>query len=464
MVRTRIGIDFGTTNSSVACATASGEVELAQFSYTGGLTESYRSLLYLEPARERGAGGIKCWSGPAAIEEYLAAATKGRLVQSLKSYLTSRTLRSTDVFGRRMTVEDLIARILRDLREKAEAYFGTGIHTAVVGRPVQFVGADKEEDNSLAEERLRAAFRIAGYQSVEFELEPVAAAHFYESTLDHDELILIGDFGGGTSDFSLLRVGPGVRKRGRTPADLLGNSGLGLAGDAFDSRIVRNLVSPALGRGSSARSMNKILPAVPNWVYAKLEHWHHLSFLRTNSNLNMLNSSRAEAFEPAKINALIHLIREDLGYELHRAVQKFKRDLSVNTTAQFRFADSGIEIEATVERAVFESWIAEELASVARCVDALMTSSGVASHDVDRVFLTGGSSLVPAVRAIFEVRFGAGRIRSGNEFTSVARGLALRATRRTADVSRSDGPDPDESVRLHPVGFQSGEKPVRFLQ
>ena len=220
----------------------------------------------------------------------------------------------------------------------------------MVGRPVRFVGADKDEDNGFAEDRLMAAFRLAGFESVEFELEPVAAAHYYESTLDHDELILIGDFGGGTSDFSLLRVGPDIRKRGRTPGDLLGNSGVGLAGDAFDAKIVRNLVSPAVGRGSSARSLNKVLPAVPNWVYSKLERWHHLSFLRTNQVINMLNSSIAEAFEPEKIVALIHLIKEDLGYDLHRAVQKVKCDLSVNAAAAFHFSDGVIEIQANVER------------------------------------------------------------------------------------------------------------------
>jgi len=107
---------------------------------------------------------------------------------------------------------------------------------------------------------LKSAFQLAGYESVGFELEPVAAAHYYESTLDHDELILIGDFGGGTSDFSLVRVGPSIRKRGRSPADLLGNAGLGLAGDAFDAKIIKHLVSPALGAGSSIRSMHKILP------------------------------------------------------------------------------------------------------------------------------------------------------------------------------------------------------------
>jgi hypothetical chaperone protein len=423
--RHAIGIDFGTTNSSVARANGDGGVHLAQFPFAGGITEAYRSLLYLDKVKERGLSKIKSWSGPAAIEEYLAAETKGRLVQSLKSFLTSRTLKTTDVFGRRMSLEELIARILRDLREKAEAQFGEPIRDAVAGRPVRFVGAEKDEDNSFAEERLAAAFRLAGYERITFELEPVAAAHYYESTLDHDELILIGDFGGGTSDFSLLHVGPTIRKRGRTPGDLLGNSGVGVAGDAFDARIVRNLVSPALGRGSSARSMGKVLPAVPNWVYAKLERWHHLSFLRTSTVLNMLSSSRAEAFEPEKIDALLHLIREDLGYELHRAVQRVKRELSEQKEAQFHFSGGAIEIEAIVKRADFEEWIAEELAQIEGAVDSLMGASGVAPADVDMVFLTGGSSFVPAVRRIFESRFGAARIRTGNEFTSVARGLAL---------------------------------------
>ncbi len=426
-----IGIDFGTTNSSIARVDDSGEVQLASFPFAGNIVESYRSLLYLDHVKERGVTRIRSWSGPAAIEEYLSAETKGRLVQSLKSFLSSRGLKATDVFGRRMTLEDLISRILRDLREKSEAQFGERIEHAVVGRPVRFVGAEKDEDDEFAEARLRRAFQTAGYSSVEFELEPVAAAQYYESTLDHDELILIGDFGGGTSDFSLLRVGPGVRRRGRNASDLLGNSGIGLAGDAFDARIVRNLVSPALGRGSSAESMGKVLPAVPNWVYSKLEHWHHLSFLRTSSTMNMLYSSRATAFEPAKIEALIHLIQEDLGYELHRSVQSVKVALSTQTAAPFRFSDGVIEIHAPVERCAFEQWIEEELAQIEGCVDALLAQSGADPGDVDMVFLTGGSSFVPAVRQIFESRFGQDRIRTGNEFTSVARGLALKAAARS---------------------------------
>ncbi|MEO7653475.1 MAG: Hsp70 family protein, partial [Bryobacteraceae bacterium] len=288
------------------------------------------------------------------------------------------------------------------------------------GRPVRFVGAETDADDAYAESRLRKALQQAGYESVDFEMEPVAAAYYYESTLDHDELILIGDFGGGTSDFSLLHVGPGARK-------LLGNSGVGVAGDAFDAKIVRNLVSPKLGAGSLARSLNKVLPAVPNWIYFKLERWHHLSFLRTGSVMTLLNSARTQAFEPDQIAALINLIEEDLGYQLHRAVQRVKCELSQSTQAEFCFADGILEIRAPVSRADFEHWIAEELLSIEQCVDSLLQTAAVSPQDVDMVFLTGGSSFVPAVRRIFESRFGAGRVRTGDEFTSVALGLALRA-------------------------------------
>src|SRR5258707_6783512 len=179
-----IGIDFGTTNSSIARATGPGEVELAHFTTASGLTDAYRSLLYMEQLKEQGRRTIKSWTGLEGIEHYLAADTKGRLIQSLKSFLSSRTLQGTEVFGRHVTLEDLIARILRDLREKAELQFGARIRSAVVGRPVHFVGAEKEADDSYAEGRLKSAFQLAGYESVEFELDPVAAAHYYESTLD----------------------------------------------------------------------------------------------------------------------------------------------------------------------------------------------------------------------------------------------------------------------------------------
>ena len=416
-----VGIDFGTTNSSVALATPTG-VDLVQFANG---SPSSRSILYLKKAKQ----GILSSSGPTAIDHYLAAHREGdrpgRLIQSLKSYLSSRTLTGTEVFGRHYTLEDLISRMLGDLRQRAETHFGTAIRHATVGRPVRFVGADTPEDDAFAVDRLRQAFFRAGFESVEFEPEPLAAAYAYQSTLDHTETILIGDFGGGTSDFSLITVGPAT-VTGRCERKVLGTSGLPFAGDAFDARIVRRLVSPALGSESLARG-DKAIPAVPAWIYANLERWHYLSFLRTRNVLEILTSARKRALEPEKIEALLALIDEDLGYQLHQAVQRTKSALSTSDTADFVFAgpDAGsVELRTTVARADFEQWIAPELAQIAEAVDTLLTSTSTTPEAIDRVFLTGGTSFVPAVRCIFEQRF-PGRIVNGNEFTSVAQGLAL---------------------------------------
>jgi hypothetical chaperone protein len=291
----------------------------------------------------------------------------------------------------------------------------------VLGRPVRFVGADTKEADALAVSRLEQAFRRAGFDEIVFEFEPVGAAYFYESRLDHDERIVIADFGGGTSDFSLLKVGPGVKKRG-----ILSTAGLPLAGDSFDAKIVRNVVSPMLGLGTEYRSLDKMLP-MPSSVYLKLEKWHHLSFLKTQETLRMLRSLEAQAEEPGKIEALIHLVENDAGYNLHRAVQRTKVELSSREQSEFVFEDPCVSIRQTVRRGDFEDWIEPQLSQISDILDVLLREAKTDAAQVDRVFLTGGTSLVPAVRRIFEHRFGAERVQAGDEFTSVARGLALRA-------------------------------------
>ena len=403
-------------------------MQLGLFPFFGQLTDTYRSLLYFEQVAGKGTAPTTtfCWTGPSGIEHYLSSETQGRLIQSLKSFLAVRDIESTQVFERKRTIEELVGRILADVRQAASRQFGIDIRHATVGRPVRFVSADTIEDDHYAEDRLADAFSLAGFDTIAFELEPVAAAHEYESALDHDELILIGDFGGGTSDFSLVRVGPTVRERGRTDQDLLGNAGVGVAGDAFDAKIVRHLVSPALGSNSQFRSMDKLLP-LPAWPYSNLERWHHLSFLKTSEVVEQLERIKAQALEPEMIASLIYLITFDLGYQLHRAVQKLKTELSTSNTAEFEFRDGSLLLRAVVDRPTFEHWIERDLGQIAACIDGLLASSGVAPTDVDAVFLTGGSSFVPGVRRIFESRFGAAKIRGGHEFTSVAMGLARRS-------------------------------------
>lgn len=392
---------------------------MAHFPFMESVVETFRSVLFFENAPTRKAL-LKPKAGPAAIERYLEPHEGGRLIQSLKSFAASRLFQQTQINGRPYLLEELIGIFLRILRTEAERQFGSLGSRLIAGRPVRFVGARQPDDDQFAIDRLRRAYAIAGFDDVVFEYEPTGAAWEYGRRLQREELVLIADFGGGTSDFSLVRAGPG----GQT-SQIVGTSGVPIGGDTFDAQIVRHLVSPLLGLGSSYRSMEKILP-IPSSLYLKLESWHHLSFLRSKETVRMIQSLRAQALEPEKIGGLLEIVEEDLGYHLHRSVQRLKVDLSAQEEALFEFTDASVSICRNVRRSQFESWVADDLERIASCVEDLLARVGLTPADLDRVFLTGGSSLVPAVRQIFVYRFGEGKIASGGEFVSVARGLALR--------------------------------------
>jgi hypothetical chaperone protein len=419
-----VGLDFGTTNSAIGLA--EGErVRLARFAHKAGLSDTFRSILYFHPdARVRG-GRLQSVGGGRAIDAYLEADGTGRLVQSLKTYLADRGFQATNIFGNTLTIIELLSRLLIELRERAEETLGPLGSRIVVGRPVKFASATSDDAEALAIERLRTCLAAAGWTDVTFEFEPVAAAYYYESSLDHDERVLVADFGGGTSDFSLIEVGASYR-RGK-PRSILGNEGVGIAGDALDARIMQHVVAPRLGAGSTYLSMFGKELAVPIWIYKHLNRWHHLSFLKSKKTMDMLEEIESQAKDPGPLRALLHVLDHDLGYHLYRAVERAKVDLSSQDVARFAFSEPPITIESAVTRTDFETWVAEERAAMEACVDRLLAQSGSKPADVDRVFMTGGTSFVPSVRRIFDERFGREKIRAGGEMISVATGLALRA-------------------------------------
>lgn len=419
-----IGLDFGTTNSAIAVADAGREATLASFGDGSGTTNSFRSILYFPPKERSATVKAETKAGPEAISSYLEADSKGRLILSIKSYLGNRLFTSTQINGRYYTLEDLIAIILRRLRTTVIEQFGISATSVVLGRPVRFAGAENEVDETLALNRLRSAADLAGFSEVTFELEPVAAAYQYETLLDHDELVLIGDFGGGTSDFTLAQLGPGRKRTGRNP--VVGTSGVGIAGDTFDSRIMMNLVAPKLGLGSHYVSLGKELP-VPVWLYSQLSSWHRTFLLKDPKTMAVLREVKNQASEPEKVAALIQIISENLGYALYRAVESTKVELTESEEAGFVFAHSIVNIEDTLERWRFESWIQEDVQKIATCVKSLFTQHNVNYGDIGSVFLTGGSSFVPYVRRFFARTFGSDKLKGGEELTTVAKGLALRA-------------------------------------
>jgi hypothetical chaperone protein len=432
-----IGLDFGTTNSALALAPAQGPASLVPLRHGDADYSTFRSILYFEDGERDRNGRPHAFAGPAAIDAYLTGA-EGRLIQSIKSYLANPDFTSTNIFNSRFTLENLIGFIVARMID-ATPYSGELTERlrqspVVVGRPARFVrnslGRAGSETDEFAVGRLTAALKGAGLPDVHFEFEPVAAAFAYEETLERDELVLIGDFGGGTSDFCLLHVGPGMREVRNRAETIIAVSGVGIAGDAFDARIVENVVAPKLGKGTSYESTGgKILPT-PSWIYDSLKRWHQLSFLNTYKTRRMLEDIGPVSDAPDDIAALLHLIVENRGFDMYRAVESAKVRLSGEAKTRLTFRSGLIDIESDVARSDFDRWIAPELAEIAACVDGLMENSGTTPAKVDRVFLTGGSSFIPAVRAIFADRFGAEKLAGGGELTSVATGLALAARQR----------------------------------
>jgi hypothetical chaperone protein len=294
---------------------------------------------------------------------------------------------------------------------------------AVIGRPVRYWGARDADDEARAVGRMRDAIRAAGFDEVVFEYEPVAAASRYAADLDHQELILVADLGGGTTDFSLVRVGPGLVAG--DPGTLLGTAGIGIGGDSFDARVIDARVAPALGRGSSYRDELGAVTPVPSWLYSRLRRWHHLSFLKAPETMQLIDRLARGAIEPERIDRLVSVVQDDLGLPLHQAVERVKLALSAGERGALEVP--AIRLSEPIARAELEAWIAADLAAIDDVVAGLMTGAGVSAGEVDRVFATGGSSLVPSVRRLLAARFGADRLVGGEELTSVARGLALRA-------------------------------------
>jgi hypothetical chaperone protein len=407
-----VGIDFGTTNSAVAIADDAGDVRLVPLDGA----PHWRTVLYFEPG-----GGTS--AGAPAIARYLETEGDGRLIQSIKSHLASASFSRTTILGRGWRIEDMIAEYLRQIRAAAPIDLGA---RAVVGRPVRYWGAESAADDDRAVARMRDALGKAGFDEVVFELEPVGAAARYAARLDREEVIAVADFGGGTTDFSVVRVPDGA---------VLATGGIGVSGDAFDARVIDAIVAPALGRGTRYRDEMGGEAPVPAWLYSHLRRWHYLSFLKEESTQRLLERVARGALERARVGRLVRVVEDDLGLVLHRAVEGAKVRLS--SSERDRVVLDAIELDLALERARFEDWIADDLAAIDRVLDDVLARAGVAASAIDRVFATGGSSLVPAVRDRLCARFGAAKLVGGEELTSVAWGLAARA--RQAFGGRAGG-------------------------
>ena len=414
-----VGVDFGTANSAAAlpAGSAAGHARVLSIDEAGDDPRLLRSVLFFpEDGKDVCAGGE-------AVRRYLDEG-EGRFLQSMKSFLPSTSFDRTEIRRRSYRLEELLAILLRRLREGVEAAAGAPVERAVFGRPAVF--SEEPERDRLAEDRLAAAAELAGFPRPTFLIEPIAAALAYEETLSREELVLVGDLGAGTSDFTLMRLGPGRGATMERRADVVASFGVHCAGDRFDAAIVEHRLLARFGAGVRYKPDQRLLP-LPAWLPRKLLAWHELALLREKSTLEFLRKAKLSADDPAALGNLIRLVEDNLAYHLYRAVELAKRALGSADEAVVSFHDGGIDVEERIIRAEFEAWTAPLRAELSAAIDRVVDRAGGAVPDA--IFLTGGTSKIPSVRALFAARFGEGRLREGDSFTSVAAGLGRAAAR-----------------------------------
>jgi hypothetical chaperone protein len=409
------GVDFGTSNSTV-----------------GWIRPGQPSLLALEDGKATlpsvvffNADDEQVRYGRAALADYLEG-YEGRLMRSLKSLLgTSLMDGQTEVAGRALPFRQLLSHFIGELRRRAQQQAGREFTSAVLGRPVFFVDDDPQADR-LAEDTLAEIARAAGFREIGFQYEPIAAAFDYESRIEREELVLIADIGGGTSDFSLVRLGPQRSKRAERRDDILATGGVHIGGTDFDKYLSLASVMPLLGHGSALLSG----APVPSSYYFNLATWHTINQAYTRKSIAQLADLARDAAEPDKLARLRNLIDDRAGHWLAMQVEDAKIRLSADAIVELDLERLSPPERLQIGRAVFESAIAGLVDQVGATVQRLLGEAGVSAEQVDTVFFTGGSSGVAALRERIAAIVPDARRVEGDLFGSIGAGLAIDAARK----------------------------------
>src|SRR5882724_2133715 len=414
---TACGLDFGTSNSAIGVM-RTGTPTLAPVEGDDTLIPSAVFFDYETKGR--------VLFGSEAIATYVGQ-HDGRLMRALKSILGSPLIdEKTALASSMVALTEVVEIFVRQLKFKAETFAGEEITSVVHGRAVRFVENDDAAD-AKAEQVLAGIARSVGFRDVAFVYEPIAAAYNYEETATHEEIVLIADIGGGTSDFTVIRIGPERRALPDRSGDILANGGVRVGGTDFDSLLSLNAVMPLLGLGTHL--VEKNLP-MPNSLYFELATWPTINFTYTFQNERMLLELVAGSREPEKVARLLKVIRARLGHRIAFAVENTKIELSESADATVLLEFVERELWATATRERFDKAIAsrtERLHAVAaRCI----SDAGLKRDAIQTIFFTGGSSRVPAVREAIARAAPAARIASGSDFLSVALGLTREAHKR----------------------------------
>jgi hypothetical chaperone protein len=411
------GFDFGTSNSAIGIVKGNA----ATLAPVEGDATMIPAAVFFDFTDHD-----KPHYGRNAIDAYVNG-NDGRLMRGLKTILSTSLINERTALSKRaIALTDVIAMFTRHLRLKAEEALGAPIEAVVHGRPVRFVEGDDVAD-ARAEATLAVLARQAGYAHVSFVYEPVAAAAQYEQTATREETILVADIGGGTSDFSIVRIGPERHRQADRRHDILANTGVRVGGTDFDRNLSMAAVMPMLGLGSEL--IDKALP-MPRSVYADLAWWPTINLCYTPKILRGAEEVHRLAVEPARTARLLAVLKKHLGHRIAFAVEEAKIALTreVETAIAIAFVEAGLHAPAARED--FEEAIAAESTRLRLAVWNCLALAEIDADGIDTVFMTGGSSLVPAVEAVIRDEIPAAAVKRGDDFLSVALGLTLEAQAR----------------------------------
>lgn len=417
------GIDFGTSNSLLAASVDGRPLDPISLDSINKDPQILRSLLYF-PIEGPPSFGMS------AIQQYTEQAGEGRFLRSFKKHLPSKTFKGTEIHNRFFRLEDLIATFLREMKRRADLHFEQDVKSVVLGRPAKF-SLDQSQDD-LAQSRLYEAAKQAGFEDIHFFPEPLAAAFDYRSQIKEEKVVLIVDLGGGTSDFTVIRLAPSSF----APEDVLSIGGVSLAGDAMDGEIMANKLAPHFGSKAEYRmplgSHTLKMPPSLQFQLMSPADIVLLSQLDLMKFLKEVRKCTVNDKDSRRLDQLFSLVRDNLGFLIYEEIDLAKRRVCGEGITKISFHEDEVHIDEEMNLSEFNEFTHFKIEKIFESLDEVLKEAGVATDDVDMICCTGGTSRLPLIQEGLRVRFGQQKLSDLNQFESVIKGLSHRA----ADIQR----------------------------